>query len=155
MCNTFLDAIYIRLRGSADKGKPEYRLPLCILGAFLLPLAITAYGWIAELRLPVWMLLTSVAVSGFTLLFVIIPISAYIVDACGMFSASAMTGIIVTRCLLSTFLPLGGTPLCERIGYGWGMTVFGALSLALAIFPILLLRHGEKWRQFSEYTQDA
>jgi sugar phosphate permease len=156
VCNFSLDRIYIKLRGSEDtKGKPEYRLPLAVFSACVLPFAVTAYGWIAERRLPVSFLLLSVAIQGFTLLLTIVAVSAYVVDACGLYSASAMTGIIVTRCLMGTFLPLGTGPLVEHLGYGWGFSCLGALSLALATIPMLILMYGEKWRQQSEFTKDV
>ena len=156
VCNFSLDRIYIKLRGSEQtKGKPEYRLPLAIFSACVLPFAVTAYGWIAERRLPVSFLLLSVAIQGFTLLLTIVAVSAYVVDACGLYSASAMTGIIVTRCLMGTFLPLGTGPLVEHLGYGWGFSCLGALSLALAVIPVLILMYGERWRQHSEFTKDV
>ncbi|KAH5279154.1 hypothetical protein HBI42_019510 [Parastagonospora nodorum] len=154
-CNFGLDRIYVKLRGSDDaKGKPEYRLPLAILGGFALPLTITAYGWIAQLRLPVPLLLVAAGLLDLSILLTIVPLQAYIVDACGLFSASAMTGVIVTRCLAGTFLPLTTAPLAELLGYGWGFTCLGALSLVLAIIPVLILRYGEKWRQQSAFTKD-
>jgi MFS family permease len=121
----------------------------------LLPFSVTAYGWIAEYQLSVVLLLASVALQGFSLLLTVIPLSAYVVDACGMYSASAMTGVIVTRCLVGTFLPLVAGPLADHLGYGWGFSCLGALSLCLAIIPILILRYGEKWRQRSEFTKDS
>lgn len=156
VCNQTLDRIYIQLRGSAKgNGKPEYRLPLTIVGAFTLPMAVLAYGWIAELRLPVAFLLLSVAMLGFTLLLAAIPLSAYVVDACGLYSASAMTGVIVTRCLMGTFLPLTVAPLAEAFGYGWGFTILAAISFGLAPIPVLVMKYGEEWRQASEYTKTA
>ncbi|KAF2028541.1 MFS general substrate transporter [Setomelanomma holmii] len=156
VCNFGLDRIYIKLRGSENtKGKPEYRLPLSIVGAFALPLSITGYGWVAQYHLPIPLLLASVALLGFTLLLTVIPLSAYVVDACGLYSASAMTGVIVTRCLAGTFLPLSTDPLVDRFGFGWGFTCLGALSMSLAIIPVLILRYGEKWRQRSEFTRDV
>lgn len=156
LCNFSLDRIYIAFRGSEDeKGKPEYRLPLTILGAIVLPLAVAAYGWVAEYQGPVYLLLTAVALVDFALLLTMIPIQAYIVDACGLYSASAMTGVVVTRCLAGTFLPLCTRPLVDQLGFGWGFTCFGALSLSLAIIPVLLFKYGDKWRQRSEFTRDA
>ncbi|KAG9195554.1 hypothetical protein G6011_00675 [Alternaria panax] len=156
VCNFTLDRIYIRLRGpDGAKGKPEYRLPLSIIGAILLPLSVTAYGWIAEYRLPVLLLLASVALMGFSLLLTVVPLSAYVVDACGMYSASAMTGVIVTRCLMGTFLPLTTGPLSDALGYGLGFSILGALSLSLVIIPMSIFRYGEKWRQHSEFTKDS
>jgi MFS family permease len=156
VCNFTLDRIYIKLRGpEGGKGKPEYRLPLSIVGALLLPFSVTAYGWIAEYRLPVMLLLASVALMGFSLLLTVIPLSAYVIDACGMYSASAMTGVIVTRCLMGTFLPLTTGPLTDALGYGLGFSILGALSLCLVVIPICIYKFGEKWRQHSEFTKDS
>jgi MFS family permease len=158
LCNAFLDRIYIALRNRStapDQGKPEYRLPLAVLGAVLLPFSVTAYGWIAHAALPVPLLLASVALLDFTLLTNIIPLQAYVVDACGLYSASAMTGIIVTRCLMGTFLPLATEPLHQVLGYGWGFTVLGGVAAVVAVVPIAVLRYGGEWRQRSEYTKDA
>ncbi|TEA18514.1 Efflux pump radE [Colletotrichum sidae] len=153
--NFFLDRIYIKLRGNDPVGRPEYRLPLAIVGAFGLPLTITAYGWITQLRLPVAWLLLCVTAQGFMLLICSLPLSAYVVDAAGIYSASAMTGVIVTRCLAGTFLPLTTGPLIESFGYGWAFTALGAFSVCLAPIPIVLMRYGHAWRQKSEYTRDA
>jgi len=156
VCNFGLDRIYIKMRSCGDtKGKPEYRLPLSIVGAFTLPLSVTAYGWIAQLKLPVPLLLASVALLGFTLLLTVIPLSAYVVDATGIYSASAMTGVIVSRCLAGTFLPLATGPLAEHFGYGWGFSFLGALSISLAVVPVLILKYGHRWRQHSEFTRDS
>ncbi|KAH7113730.1 MFS multidrug transporter-like protein [Dendryphion nanum] len=154
LCNSTLDRIYISLRGSSSKSKPEHRLPLTIVGAFTLPLCVTAYGWVAQLCLPVPLLLLCVAMLGFTLMITVIPLSAYVVDAFGLYSASAMTGIIVTRCLMSTFLPLTTGPLAEHLGYGWGFTCCGAFSLCLAPVAVLVYKYGHVWRQQCEFTRD-
>jgi hypothetical protein len=80
---------------------------------------------------------------------------AYVVDAFSLYSASALTGLIVARCLMGTFLPLAAAPLIERFGYGWAFTCFGALSLLLAPIPVVVFAYGEAWRQRSKYTRDA
>ncbi|SPN99069.1 related to multidrug resistance protein [Cephalotrichum gorgonifer] len=154
ICNLTLDRIYIKLRGS-HKAQPEYRLPLAILGGLILPFAMIAYGWVAEYRLSLWIFLPVVGLLDGVVLLILIPLSAYVVDACGIYTASAMTGLIVTRCLLGTFLPLGTGPLVDNLGYGWGMTTFGILSFCLAPIPIFIMRYGRTWRQRSEFTRDA
>lgn len=157
LCNASLDRIYVHLRGSGnpEDGRPEHRLPLAILAGLMLPFAMALYGWIAELRLPVWLLIAGAALIDGTTILAIVPLSAYVVDACGVYSASAMTGVIVTRCLMGTFLPLGTGPLVDRFGYGWGISFFSALSLCLAPIPILVMRYGAKWRRGSEVMQGA
>lgn len=156
ICNSFLDRIYIRLRESHDGvGQPEFRLPLSIIGAFIMPFAIALYGWAAHLRLPLPLLLLSVSFVGSTLILATLPLSAYVVDAFGLYSASAMTGFIVARCLMGTFLPLATTPLVEAFGYGWGFTVLALVSLSLAPVPLVVMRYGTHWRYKSKYTRDA
>ncbi|GAB1320946.1 MFS multidrug transporter [Madurella fahalii] len=156
ICNATLDRVYVRMKNShKGVGKPEFRLPLAIGGGFTLPLAVAAYGWAAELRLPLVFLLLALCSLGTTLMLVMIPIMAYVVDAFGLYSASAMTGVIVTRCLMGTFLPLSTAPLVEAFGYGWGFTVLAGLSLLLAPISILILRYGEYWRKFSKYSREA
>lgn len=161
-CESALDKIYISLRDSyrvlsnnpAAEGKPEYRLPMTIVGAFLCPLAVGIYGWTAQLSGPLLLLLLSVAATGAGVVLTIVPVMAYIVDAFGLYSASAITGVIVTRCLMSTFLPLATGPLIDNYGYGWGFMAFSVLSLALAPISIIILRYGERWRTWSKYTRE-
>jgi ABC-type Na+ efflux pump permease subunit len=98
--------------------------------------------------------LLATALLGATLLFTYIPLMTYVVDAFGRYSASAMTGLIVTRCLMGTFLPLVVEPLVDHFGYGWGLSIIAAASLCLAPIPVLVSRYGFRWRQRSKYTRD-
>lgn len=154
VCNLTLDRIYSKLKeANGGKGQPEHRLPLVLLGALTMPLAISAFGWAAQLHLQLWILLLSVGVLGFFMLLGYLPVMAYLVDALGMYSASGMTATIITRCLAGTFFPLSAPALVEKLGYGWGFTVLGGISLALAPIPISLFRYGFTWRQRSKYTR--
>ncbi|KAK5104102.1 hypothetical protein LTS08_001986 [Lithohypha guttulata] len=156
VCNRVLDRIYVRLR-DANKGidRPEYRLPLAILGAFTLPVTIAAYGLVAEKHLPLPVLLVAIGFIGVSLMLGFLPILSYVVDALGSYSASGMTAIIVARCLMGTFFPLAATPLTTKLGYGWGFAVLGAVSLALAPIPILIYKFGHTWRARSAYTSSS
>jgi MFS family permease len=157
LCNQTLDRIYIRLRDTKGKGigQPEYRLPLSIVGGLLLPAVVVFYGWVAEAQLPLWVFLISVALMGAAMMLGSLPLMAYVVDAFGIYSASAMTAVIVTRCLMGTFLPLATAPLVREFGFGWGFTILGALSLSLAPLPAYILRYGKSWRQKSPYTREV
>ncbi|KAK3681026.1 major facilitator superfamily domain-containing protein [Podospora appendiculata] len=154
-CNYSLDKVYMTMRDThKGVGQPEFRLPLAVTGALGIPFCVTAYGWISELVLPLPLLLLSLALVGSTLMLAMIPVMAYVVDAFGVYSASALTGIIVTRCLMGTFLPLTSGLLIDNFGYGWGFSVYGVGSLCLAPIPMLILRYGKKWRQASAYTRE-
>ncbi|EME42332.1 hypothetical protein DOTSEDRAFT_54727 [Dothistroma septosporum NZE10] len=154
VCNQLLDRIYIRLRDTHKGfGQPEYRLPLVIVGAFSLPFVAALYGWVAQARLGLVWSLVSVALLGAGIMLGFLPLMAYVVDAFGIHSASAMTALIVTRCLMGTFLPLATAPLVELWGYGWAFTTLGGITLCLAPVPVVIMRYGHQWRQKSKYTR--
>jgi len=156
ICNISVDRIYkrLQLRSTDNKPKPENRLPLTIVGASTLPFVVAGYGWVAQAHLPVPVLLLSVVLLGVCILLSVVPIMAYVVDAFGMYSASSLTAVLIARCLMGTFLPLATAPLTERLGYGYGYMVLAALCLVIAPIPLVVFRHGERWRQQSTYTQD-
>jgi len=156
-CNFSLDRIYIHLRNKnkaqSGKGQPEYRLPLVIAGAFTLPFVVALYGWTAQLKVPLPLHLFSLGLLGFTMLFGFLPVMSYVVDAFSMYSASAMTALIVTRCLMGTFLPLVVEPIVKEVGYGLAFTILGGMSLCLGPIPVMVFRYGSVWRQRSKYTR--
>lgn len=126
-----------------------------IVGGFTLPLTVAVYGWIAELRFPLPALLVSVGAMGFALLLAFLPLMAYVVDAFGLYSASALTSVIVIRCLCGTFLPLASSPAIRTFGYGWGLTFFSAFALCLAPMVVVIYRYGPRLRQMSSFTRDV
>ncbi|PHH87591.1 hypothetical protein CDD83_8657 [Cordyceps sp. RAO-2017] len=156
LCNRTLDRTYIRLRKANNGvGLPEFRLPLAIVGALSLPVAVLLYGCVPQLRLPLPVMLLSAALLAATLLLATLPTMAYVVDAFNGYPASAMTGLIFVRSLSSTFLPFLASPLITRFGYARGFGVLSALCLCLCPIPMLVMRYGPKWRQRSEYSRDA
>lgn len=154
--NVLLDKIYIKLRERNNGvGAPEFRLPLVISGSFGLPLCVMAYGWVAQMQLPLPVMLVTIGLFGTTLTIVFLPLNAYVVDAFGLYAASGMTAIIVSRCLMSTLLPLATDPLVRRFDWGLGVSVLGGIGLVLAPIPILVFKYGSRWRQLSDYTKDS
>ncbi|KAK8096823.1 MFS transporter [Apiospora kogelbergensis] len=154
VCNSVLDRIYIMLRDANNGvGRPEYRLPVVIVGAFALPLSFTIYGWVPELGLPLWVMLTISGIFGFAMNFAFMPVFTYVVDAFGLYSASAITALIVTRCVAATFFPLAAVSLIKQLGSGFGCSVLGAIGLAFAPIPVLIYFFGPAWRQHSRYTK--
>jgi hypothetical protein len=154
LCNIYLDKIYTWLRDKAGNGGiPEYRLPLTIFAAVLLPLPLAAFGWFTQWHMPLAFLIVSTSLVAIALILVIITLSSYVVDAFGLYAASAMTGVIISRCLMGSFLPLATAPLVERLDYGWGFTVLAAVPFSLMPIPMMVMRYGPRWRQWSRYTK--
>ncbi|KAK0930747.1 hypothetical protein LTR91_010506 [Friedmanniomyces endolithicus] len=154
VCNSLLDYINVRLQPPHRPHQPELRLPLAIFGAFTLPLTLALYGWTADLHLPFPVLILSVALMGFTLILGLLPVTSYVVDAFGMYSASAFTAVLITRCLMSTFMPMAAQPLASVWGWGWGMCGLAAVCMALAPVPVVIFRYGGSLRERSTFTKE-
>lgn len=154
MCNLFLDRVYDALGKSHGIGHPEYRLPFLIVGAALMPVSVAFYGWVPYSHWSVYLLLLAVAMMGFFLLMISVSLASYIVDAFGLYSASAMTIVLIARCLGGTLLPLTIPPLTDALGLGNGFLVVAGICLVLVPLPIGVMRYGPRWRQNSEYTRD-
>lgn len=135
------------------EAQAEFRLPLLIFGACTLPISVALYGWIAEERWPIGLMLFSIGFLGFALLVGVVPLMAYVVDAFGIYSASAMTAVLITRCLMGTFLPLATGAIVDKLGYGWAFTVLAGVCIAVAPIPMVVLKFGAKWRQLSMYSK--
>lgn len=89
------------------------------------------------------------------LLLSFVPIHAYVVDAFGLFSASAMTAVIVLRCLGAAFLPLLTENLAGRFGYGISFTLYGGFTICSLVVPLTIYYKGEEWRQRCKYSITA
>jgi hypothetical protein len=124
-----------------------------IVGAFVFPFVILFYGWSAQLVLPWPVMLLSIILMGFMMMLTILPMMSYVVDAFTLYSASSLTAVLISRCLMGTFLPLMMAPLDASIGYGWGFTVLAAVYVVLAPIPLVIWKYGGKWRQWSKYTK--
>lgn len=154
VCNGFLDRIYVMLGKSSGKNaSPEFRLPFTIGGGALLPAVVALYGWVPYARWAVSLLLLAVALLGFVMILIWVPLSSYVVDAFGLYSASAMTIVLIARCLGGTLLPLVVPPLTDALGVGYGFLVLATVCLALIPLPTAVMRYGSRWRQKSMYTR--
>jgi MFS family permease len=192
LCNFALDRVYVSLRDrdrraaandagrrtsstslhdqptattdiSKIEGKPEYRLPLVLLGAAILPICVALYGLLLEPPLhqilpflsklsypaPLAAYLTLQLFHGFALLLAFLPLLSYVVESTGEHSASAMTAVIVVRCLFGTFAPLGVRPLVRQLGWGGGFGVLGIACAVMGGVPAGLWILGERWRRWT------
>ena len=155
ICNLLVDRLYVSLQARrGGKPYPEGRLPLPVVAAFLFPLIVAFYGYPPGLHWPVWTLLLAVVLMGTAIVTAIIPIFTYVTDAFELYSASALTAVLVMRCLAGTFIPLASAPLTDKFGYGPGFLVFAAACLILAPIPAFIMRYGPSWRQSSKYSKD-
>ena len=131
--------------------KPEYRLPLLAVGGIVIPAALFAYGWTLQAHVHWIVPIISTAFVGFGLIATTIPVSSYLVDAFGIYAASAIAAWSSLRYLSGALLPLVGPPMYARLGQGWGNSVLGFIALALVPAPLLLIKYGEFLRTSSRF----
>ncbi|KAI1778521.1 MFS multidrug transporter [Hypoxylon cercidicola] len=145
VCRFTLD-LWVRKKSKTAQMRPEQRLPPVIFGGFILPIGLFMYGWTVDAHVQYMAPIIATGILGVGLVSTTIPVRSYLVDAFGIYSASANAGCAVLRNLGGTFVPLAGPPLYQQLGLGWGNSLLGFIALALIPVPLLLMRYGEALR---------
>ncbi|PWN22803.1 MFS general substrate transporter [Microstroma glucosiphilum] len=129
------------------KGEPEFRLPLCLAGMFVLPVGLFIFGWTAASGVH-WILplVGSVFVGAGTIL-CFQSILVYLVDAFIPYSASATACAVLVRSVLAAAFPLFADKMYHTLGYGWGSSLLAFVALAGVPVPLVLFRYGAFLRQ--------
>ncbi|KAH7022093.1 putative MFS transporter [Ilyonectria destructans] len=141
------DRILKRMKG-VDVPKPEYRLPLMMWFSPLIPVGFFFYGWTAEYKVHWIVPILATSFIGSGSLFIMLPSQIYVVDAFGAHgAASALAALAVIRSIFGCFIPLAGPKLYEDLGFGWGNSVLGFITLAFTPVPFVLYKYGESLRQ--------
>jgi len=71
----------------------------------------------------------------------------YYIDSFEKYAASAIAAGAFFRSLIGGVVPLFTPGLLNGLGVGWGLSVFGFVSLALAPVPLLFYRYGGWMRE--------
>ncbi|KAG5987547.1 hypothetical protein E4U54_004942 [Claviceps lovelessii] len=157
VCAPLQDRVYAALKRrylpEGRPGRPEFRVPMMLPGAVLVPLGILIYAWTAEQ--PTHWLGPNVGAAVFALGSIIgfQCIQGYVVDAYPRYAASAVAAITVLRSLAGFAFPLFAQTLYDRLGYGWGGTVLAAVSVVVGWpAPFLLWKYGAALRARSKMS---
>lgn len=139
--------------GMPRKGCPEFRIPSMFVGSLLIPVGLFWYGWSAQARLH-WIMpdigITIFAAGSITCLQCM---QAYIIDSYMRFAASGMAAVIVLRSLAGFGFPLFAPYMYSSLGYGWGNSVLGFVSIVVGIpAPYFFWFYGHKLRAKSKYA---
>ncbi|OQO03222.1 hypothetical protein B0A48_11478 [Cryoendolithus antarcticus] len=149
------DKIYKSLKAkSADgKGRSEFRVPLMVPGAILVPIGLFLYGWSAQARLH-WIVPNigaAIFAAGNQMVFQCCQ--TYLIDAYTRYAASAMAATTVLRSLGGFAFPLFAPAMYGALGYGWGNSVLAFVGLAVGVpVPCLLWWYGQRLRAKSQFA---
>ncbi|EFQ32085.1 major facilitator superfamily transporter [Colletotrichum graminicola] len=151
------DRIYAALKRryvpDGGPGRPEFRVPMMIPGALLVPAGLLIYGWTAQSHTH-WIAPNIGAVIfcigvivGFQC------IQGYLVDTYTRYAASAVAAATVLRSLAGFGFPLFAPSMYEKLGYGWGNSVLALMGVAIGWpGPLLLWKFGPTLRKKSQYA---
>jgi len=71
----------------------------------------------------------------------------FYIDAFSQYAASAIAAGALFRSVVGGIVPMFTGALLHKLGVGWGMSVFGFISLVLAPSPVLFYLFGERLRK--------
>lgn len=139
-----IDTIYNSLTKKHNgEGKPEYRLPLANVGAILIPISLFWFAWTVEYHFHWAVTIAATFFYGIGQVVIFNSVQNYYIDAFEKYAASAIAAGALFRSVIGGIVPLFTPVLLDKVGVGWGMSVFAFLSVLLAPSPVLFYRYGE------------
>ncbi|KAI9837946.1 MAG: hypothetical protein M1837_002654 [Sclerophora amabilis] len=153
-CANGTDRIYrILKKRNNGVGQPEFRVPLMIPGAVLVPVGLFLYGWSAQYHTH-WivpnigaLIFAAGVIVGFQC------IQIFLVDSYTRYAASAVAASTVLRSLAGFGFPLFAPAMYAALDYGWGNSVLAFVALAIGLpGPFMLWKFGAKLRARSKFA---
>lgn len=142
-----IDTVYKNLTAkNNEKARPEFRLPLANIGAVLIPVSLFWFAWTVEKHAHWFATISGTFFYGIGQVMILNCTQNYFIDSFEQYAASAIAAGTVFRSLVGGIIPLGAPALFQKLGYGWGISVFAFVSLLLAPAPILFYIFGERVR---------
>ncbi|KAF2252968.1 MFS general substrate transporter [Trematosphaeria pertusa] len=143
-----IDDVYKKLTAKhSEKPMPEYRLPLANIGAVFIPMSLFWFAWTVEKHAHWFASIAGTFFYGIGQVMILNCTQNYYIDSFKTYAASAIAAGTVFRSLVGGVVPLLAPSLFDGLGYGWGISVFGFVSLVLAPAPVLFFAFGERIRE--------
>lgn len=142
-----IDTVYNKLSKHHGGRRPEFRLPLANVGAVLIPLSLFWFAWTVQYHVHWAASITATFFYGIGQVMVLNTVQNYYIDAFERYAASAIAGGALFRSIVGGVVPLVAPSLFHKLGYGWGISVFGFISLLLAPAPLVFYKYGERIRE--------
>ena len=144
------DRVVIRLKTrNGGVFEPEMRLPLTIFFSFFVPVSFFWYGWSVQAATHWIVPIIGLFPFAFGMIGIFATLQTYVIDSYPRYAASGIAAITVTRSLFGAILPLAGPPMYRALGYGWGNSLLGFITLAMIPMPVVFWRFGASLRKRS------
>jgi len=142
-----IGTVYNSLSEKHGEPKPEYRLPLANIGAIIIPISVFAFAWLVEYHVHWAASIVATFFYGIGQVIIFNSVQNYYIDSFEKYAASAIAAGALFRSFIGGIVPLFTPLLLDKLGVGWGLSVFGFLAVLLAPSPILFYRYGEWLRK--------
>lgn len=138
------DRVWAYLKGKASGSTvPEYRVPMMVPGSLLIPLGLFWYGWAGELKAHWAITDFGVGIFAAGIMLAQQAMQAYVLDSFPKYASSAMAAFQFLRNVTAFAFPIFAPSMYQALGYGWGNSLLGFLSLIIGIpAPFVLWKYG-------------
>lgn len=137
---------YLKTRAKGET-QPEYRIPLMLPGAIIIPMGLFWYGWTAETHC--FWILPDIGIAIFSSGIIVgtQAMQSYVMDSFSQHVASASAASQMLRNLAGFLFPLFAPQMYYALGYGWGNSLLAFVFLAIGLpAPLILWKFGAKLR---------
>lgn len=107
----------------------------------------TSFAWLVHFHVHWFATVAAAFFYGIGQVVIINCTQNYYIDAFEKYAASAIAAGAVFRSVIGGVVPLFAPTLFDFVGYGWGISVFGLISVILAPAPLLFYHFGERIRE--------
>ncbi|KAI9666512.1 MAG: hypothetical protein M1821_004448 [Bathelium mastoideum] len=148
------DRIWRRLQNKHDGATaPEYRVPLMVPGALLIPTGLFWYGWSAEAKAPWIVVDIGIGIFGCGIILGTQAMQTYVLEAFPEHTASATAASQLLRNVFAFAFPIFAPKMYSTLGYGWSNSVLAFVFLAIGVpAPLILWRYGALLRMKGKQT---
>lgn len=146
-----------KFKDAGGKIKPEARLPMSLVGAFLFPVCLFWFAWTSNRTHWISPVIASSFFGiGITWMYVsssfikqkqnwldrFMPFLTYLPHAYPQYAASVLASNDFFRSMMGAGMPLAARPLFNNLGIDWGNTLLGCLTVVFIPIPFVLYRYG-------------
>ncbi|KAJ5118693.1 hypothetical protein N7448_010400 [Penicillium atrosanguineum] len=132
--------------------QPEIRLWFAMVGAPFIPISLFWMGWTDFPSISVWSPIVASSAFGFGTICVFISSYMYVIDSYGMYAASALGFMTVSRYCAAGGMTIVGIPFYKNMGVHWTLTILGCISALMVPVPYVFYKFGPVIRRWSRYA---
>lgn len=142
------DALHARfVARNGGRSRPEFRVPLMLPGAVLIPAGLLLYGWAAQYRAHWIVPDVGVALFACGIVSATQAMQAYVMEAYPRYVASAGAASQLPRNVAAFTFPLFGPGMYAGLGYGWGNSLLALVYVGIGVpAPFVLWKWGARLR---------